>query len=602
MRVRPTRWDIAVSAGLAIVYLGLLLATMDIGFPRDEGFYFNAGEMYSYWYDDLFEDPAKAFTQKSVDRHFEYNPEHPALPKMLFGASWRLFGKMHDPANEPWAKSWYHRGSPPKQILGIMSESTAMRLPALLLNSFLVFALYLFALRHFGRTVAIATTAVWMFQPHAFWHAHLAAFDMPITVMWFLTVAVFAEAIIDGPNGKRRWGFIVLTGVVWGFALNTKLNAFFIPATLVLWWLVARWREAVAIIPFKGRKARWPRIPLAFFSMLIISPIVYYIFWPKLWFDPIEHMKFYIPRHAKHEYYWAYFFNTLYVKPPFPVSFPFVMSAMTLPAPTIVIFTAGVFSSTAKWLKDRFPRSADELSADQDTAKKSPDSGIMSLVAINTLIPFAIIAVPTVPIFGGTKHWLPAMPFLAIFAGIGFEWLIGAISNISTLVTPARRGVVRGVVIAIAAVGLLGPAVWDTLHGHTNGSTYYNGLFGGHEAMGRYGMQREFWGNTAFSTLGWLNTNAKKNARVHFHDTAWDSVRFYLRDGLLRKDLKTTWDFNNSDIFLFHWHKEFLDLEAEGRNKLGNPVPVHVVEQDGAVLLNVYAKPGAIVGGEEGAR
>ncbi|MGF2075737.1 hypothetical protein, partial [Enterococcus casseliflavus] len=37
------------------------------------------------------------------------------------------------------------------------------------------------------------------------------------------------------------------------------------------------------------------------------------------------------------------------------------------------------------------------------------------------LAPLVIIALPWTPIFGGTKHWFTAYPFLALFAGAGVD-------------------------------------------------------------------------------------------------------------------------------------------------------------------------------------
>jgi hypothetical protein len=138
---------------------------------------------------------------------------------------------------------------------------------------------------------------------------------------------------------------------------------------------------------------------------------------------------------------------------------------------------------------------------------------------------------------------------------------------------------------------LLAP-VFDTLHGYTNGSTYYNAFVNGRRAMGEFGLQREFWGNSAFSALEYINKNAPQGARVDFHDTAWDSVKMYRRVGLLREDIVPIWDYNNADYFLFHWHKEFLDLEGEVRGAFLSQVPVFVVSQDGVPLLNAYKRGG----------
>jgi hypothetical protein len=147
---------------------------------------------------------------------------------------------------------------------------------------------------------------------------------------------------------------------------------------------------------------------------------------------------------------------------------------------------------------------------------------------------------------------------------------------------------VRNALFALAAASFLVPAVFDTLHNHANGSTYYNAFAGGYGAMGELKMEREFWGNTAASALPWLNENAAEGAKVNFHDTAWDSIRTYWRDGRFRKDLISWGDPTNADYYLFHWHKEFLDDEENVRQARGATVPVHVVAADGVPLLNVW--------------
>ena len=183
------------------------------------------------------------------------------------------------------------------------------------------------------------------------------------------------------------------------------------------------------------------------------------------------------------------------------------------------------------------------------------------------------------------------MAFLALFAGMGFEIVAGAVKVLYERYGRPRMRISRAALTAVCAVTILVPCAYDTFHGHTNGSTYYNALFGGYGAMGRHRMQREFWGNSAFSALPWLNEHAKKYAHVDFHDTAWDSVKMYWRDGILRRDIKPLWNSKKADYFLFHWHKEFLDLEERARKDIGNVVPVHVIEQDGVPILNVYERP-----------
>jgi len=570
----------AIATGLAVIYFIMLAATLDMGFPRDESFYFLAGEQYSHWFDELAHHPAKAFTKKSVDHHFAFNPEHVALPKIMFGLSWRLFGKI-DSRRHP---AWYN-GPVPKPMLGLFRESTAMRLPALALNAFLIFMLFMFGATYISRRAAFGAALVMMAMPRFFWNAHLACFDVPVTVMWFATAYAFFKSEREG------WKWALITGIVWGLALSTKLNAYFIPGVLVLYWLT----EKASDFHLKVGKGAWltmPRIPLAFFFMLFLSPIIYYILWPKLWFDPIGHLKWYFGRHMHHEYYWAYYFGKLYTKPPFPIAFPFVMSAMTIPAPSLVLFVLGflfaIKAALVRWwhgLANRLQPLIESFSRPEQY-----EPGLYAFLFWNMLIPFAIIAMPKVPIFGGTKHWFPGLPFLALFAGIGFDRTLAVFGQ----VLPNRRLVPILVTLAIFA----SPFV-DTIRHHADNSVYYNNPVGGYQAMGDLKMEREFWGNSAFGVLPYLNKHARAGASVDFHDTTWNAVQMYYRDHLLRPDIRALWNYKLADFHLFHIHNEFLDLEAQARHHYGGFPPATGVYVDGVALLHLYHGKNALKKGKK---
>jgi len=83
--VKLDRWDVAVCVGLAGSYLALLLATVhDLGYARDEGFYFQAARSYEAWFELLRTDFAAALEPAVIDRYWSANHEHPALMKSLF--------------------------------------------------------------------------------------------------------------------------------------------------------------------------------------------------------------------------------------------------------------------------------------------------------------------------------------------------------------------------------------------------------------------------------------------------------------------------------------------------------------------------------------
>lgn len=592
MRLAPTRRDAAAGAALAALHLALLAATLDVGFSRDESFYFSAAEQYAGWYDALLEDPGQAVSKESVDKYFAYNGEHPALPKMLFGASWRLFGKMQDPETAPWSRSWYHQGVPPKTILGWFSESTAMRLPALLLSAFLVFAVYLFGVEFLGRKAALFAALAWMLQPHAFWHSHFACFDVPVTAMWFLTAWAFLKSIPPPgePRARTHWVWAALTGIMMGLALNTKHNAFFFPPMVFLWWIWARRHEFGVSLQGPGLRIRIPPIPLAFFAMVTLTPLVYWALWPKLWHDPIEHLKFYISFHARHDYYWVYYFGTLFTKPPYPLPFPFVMSAMTIPGPTLLLFAAG----TLRLLGEFVVRFGARFSAGLALrVERLPvrEPGVILFIVLNFLIPFLVIAHPKVPHFGGTKHWMHGVPFACLMAGVGFEVLLDGLKDLGNRIGGAfRSGAVRLAGAFLALLLFVAPAALDTLTRTADGSSYYNAFVGGRPAMGELGMQREFWGNSSYSALPWINESLPPRSRVDFHDTTWDAVRMYWRDGLLRRDVVPVWDYRSADVYLFHWHKEFTDGEADVRDFFKAAVPAFVSAPGGVPLLDAWMR------------
>ena len=102
---RPARW---IAVGLFIGTFGLLFATQDMGFTRDESFYFGYSETYQDWFARAAESETPErreaissgasasraiFGRDETLRTWNGNFEHPPLMKSLFGFSWRLFAR-----------------------------------------------------------------------------------------------------------------------------------------------------------------------------------------------------------------------------------------------------------------------------------------------------------------------------------------------------------------------------------------------------------------------------------------------------------------------------------------------------------------------------
>lgn len=521
-----------VSAGLLCA---LLTTASDVGFARDEGFYYRAALGYQRWFDELFEDPGQALTRESIDRHWEYNHEHPALMKTLFGFSWRVF----------------HRD------LGWLRPSTALRLPGMLMAALCVYLVVLWGGRLHGPLAGLAAGVLLAAQPRFFYHGHLACFDVPVAAMWLATVYAYWRA-----QRSKRWA--VVCGLVFGLCLCTKLNAFFIPPVLAAHHLVMLWLERR-----EGDRGR-PVVPLSLVWMAILGPLVFLAHWPWLWYETAERVGFYLGFHRSHPHYNMEYFGTTYFQAPTPVSFPFVMTALTLPATTLLLGLVGLGARVRSWVG----------------SGSGKGRGEDVLIVMCLLWPMAVIAWPTVPIFGGTKHWLPAMPMVAILAGVGLAYTVKGLA--AALARPAHRAA-RYTLAAALALVLIAPAVRETAASHPFALTHYNVLVGGVPGAADAGLNRQYWGYTTGSLLEWLDTNVPLNGSVFFHDTAHDAFQMYRDDGTLRRDIR--WGSTDDARYaIVHHEQHMAHVEYEIWERFDTTAPVHVLSHEGVPVISVYER------------
>lgn len=531
-----------IGLALASAVLWALLATAsDLGFARDEGFYYRAALQYQGWFEQLWDDPAAAFERDSVSHHWRYNHEHPALMKVLFGFSHRLF----------------------YEELGWLPPSTALRLPGMVAAALCVYLTVLFGWRLYGPLAGVAAGVLLAAQPRFFFHGHLACFDVPVTAAWLATLYAYFRS----QRGGLGWS--VLSGVVFGLCLCTKLNAFFLPPLLLAHHLIARWLE-------RRRGERWrPLVPQSLWAMAAIGPLVFFLHWPWIWYDTLERVGFYLGFHRHHPYYNMEYFGRTYFRPPLPMSFPFVMTAVTVPATTLLAALIGAGSRLARALPTGSGRRLGVGLA------RKLDSGDL-LVGLALVVPMAIIAWPTVPIFGGTKHWLPAMPALAMLAGLGLSRVVQGLAS-------GRDGA-RGVVVSALCLALtVAPAVRETVASHPFALTHYTIVAGGPRGAADLGLNRQYWGYTTGSLREFLDSRTPRNGAVFFHDTAFDALRLYRADGTIRRDIRwgTTED---AQLGLVHHEQHMAHVEYEIWERFGTTAPIRVLTHQAVPVVSVYER------------
>ena len=586
----PRRRLLALAALLGLLTTLLLsLGHRRVGYVRDEGIYFAASRQYAAWTARLLSEPSTALSSRERDRAFALNHEHPAFLKIAAGVSARLLSAPAPPSQT--------QERAPAGLLPLLPEGAAMRLPAQLLAGLAVALLFLtgasLATPHAPPApktshpapdahaspapktspsdpgppapktslplLAGLCAALWFIAlPHVWFHAGLHCFDVPVAVATLAVVLIYRRAL-----SSARWSLAL--GPALGVAISIKHNALFIPVLLALHYLaslaLARRRPTLAQL-----------VPLPFVSMAVLAPLTVLALWPWLWTDPVARLHDYVEFHRLHAYYNTEFFHINYNRPPLPISYPFVLTWATVPTAALLLALIGLALGLRRDLSlqppvpsTTPPRWTAPL-ADHPTR----DGLLFTLFAV---FPLALIALPTIPIFGGTKHWLTAYPFLALAAASGFVTLARAAA------TAKKLRHLPAVTLALVLV----PGLWSTIDGHPHGLAQYAPLVGGPRGAADLGLLRNFWGHSVPPSL--LDPNAAPGP-VYPHDLHELARLQYEREGRWPAAAPSVSPSRARTGLLFH-ERHMLSNELDLMQSLG-PAPAEVVTQGDVPLTSLY--------------
>ncbi|HEY0192253.1 MAG TPA: glycosyltransferase family 39 protein [Kofleriaceae bacterium] len=532
--------------GLATAAL-VLVNQQEVGIARDEVVYMQAASRYAAWWTGLLD---HGISERSVTQTFggpgptDNNREHPALMKTLFGLSERV---LH-------------------QRLGV-DEVTAFRAPAALIHGALVAIVFGFALELWGLAAALAAALCLIGLPRAVFHAGLACFDAPIMALWFATVVAYARAMAEP---ARRWPWQV--GVLWGLALATKHTALLLPFALGAHYLIVGWRQARPATGLARLRAmtghRWRVIV----SLAVCGPVTLYVVWPWLWFAPIAHVRDWLAFHLNHVHYNYEYLGHNWNAPRFPWHVALVTTLFTVPVATLVAAAIG----GVVWL----------TGARREGAAGDGQAPVLLLVLsfAASIGPFVL---GTTPIFGSEKHWMPALPSLAIAAGVGIAW---SGRRLAALVPRVPAAAVIGgltAAVALAAAAELSVAEPYAL-------TWYNALAGGAPGGAELGMNRQFWGVSARGVLSELGQLSSGRTYVYTHDAspAWG---VYQREGQVSRDLVDAGleqpGIDRSQLAIVVHELHFNRHDFMIWSAYGTVAPVFVLTSSGVPIVSVYRRP-----------
>jgi hypothetical protein len=559
--------DHAIGGALGLVYFVTLLASARaVGFPRDEGMYFRAATDYVGWLRAVLDHGAEALKPSTIDQAWGYNHEHPVLMKTLFGVSWWV---LHE--------QWHL----------LKDASTAYRIPAMASAGIALWTTYLFGARAWSRRAGIVAAVLLGLMPRVFFHAHLACFDVPMMSAWIVCVYVHWRAL-----DRRTLGWALAAGVAFGLALETKHNGWFLPAVLAPHALFVCRHEIL-----RGLRAGRLTVPASLVAQAVIGPIVFFALWPYLWHDPLARIQWYFEFHLNHEYYNMEYLGRNYFGPPSPRSYLPVMVLATVPAITLLLSGVGAIDRgtiaarrLAAWGRARV--GAWKGVAATETRKTGAprdrlETDLLLFLAFAVAVAPWLLS-PRTPIFGGTKHWFPAYPSLALFAGRGFDLVADAMRRALPQLAGRRwLAAQAGLFAAVFAAPL---AV--TAHSHPFGLSSYVPLVGGTAGGATLGLNRQFWGyTTEDAAAAYLNPRAPRGASVFINDTTWDAWSRMQEEGRVRRDLRASGAPHDAQIALVQHELHMNEVDYSIWTAFGTVNPAYVLTHDGVPIVSIYRRP-----------
>ena len=368
----PDDKTIAIALGV-FTLLVLGVTAPDIGLTWDEPAYIAASESYLGWFGEIFSQPQQAFSQEVIDQYWAINHEHPPLDKVWSGLIWgaaRL----------------------------VFKDLLAHRLGNMLLAAALIPLVYLFLAENYGRLAGLAGATIVLSLPRFFFHAHLAALDVPAAAVVFLVVYVFWKT-----KDRRDWQSTVILGLVWGLAVATKINAVFVMPVLLVW-----------IVVFQREMRLIKRLAVA----SGIAFVTFFISWPWLYPQPIVRLVEYVRWiTVDHWQIGQYYLGKFHMPPPW--HFPFVIAFAVTPVFVLLFYFTGITR----------------------TIRQPDQRPVGFLLLLNSLVPLLALSVGQSMVYDNERLLMPAFVFIASLAGIGVDW---AASELGSWLTQSGRGRLAG--------------------------------------------------------------------------------------------------------------------------------------------------------------
>ncbi len=545
----PDQRQLGIALALALTTLIVIVATLpDAGITWDEPLYIKASRGYMTWLGllkrgVLRRDLSEALSDATIVRWWVQDPTlelHPPLGKFLSGLTWAM-------------------------LRGSLGDIPAHRLSNAVLFSVLVAMVFRMVACTYNTWSGIFAALSLVLMPRMFFHAHLANIDTTVAITWFVATYLFWKCA-----PQPGWLPIVIVGVALGLALGTKMNAILLPVVWGMWVVLFR---------------RSARSLLKLAAMVGIGGAVFVGIWPWLYHDTVNRLVYYLLMASRFKDRPQFYLGQ--TLPHVPWHYPFVITLAVVPLVTTVMYLLGMLSTVRYAPPGLLKRSG----AGWDEVRANKRMGATGwLLLLNALVPLLFAATGLQAVYSGERHFIPAYPYLACLAGIGFGNVLHVVStawhHLHKRMDPAKARLLVGAILGLLFV----PPLLSMVRIHPYQLSYYSELVGGLPGATRIGLETTFWCETYKDALPYLNDNADQGASVWAENPF--VLRLYQHHGMLREDLTIAGGDivspHESDYAVVEMRQTGFQYTPEIVSVMLDCRPGYTLARQGVPLLHVY--------------
>jgi hypothetical protein len=313
---------------------------------------------------------------------------------------------------------------------------------------------------------------------------------------------------------------------------------------------------------------------ISIFRLAVVSAIgaaVFAVTWPWLYHDTVNRLLYYVLMASRFKDRPQFYLGQ--ALPHVPWHYPFVITLAVVPLVIMVMSLLGTVQ----------------------VARRRPADAWGWLLIINALTPLLFAATGVQAAYSGERHFIPAYPYLACLAGVGFASALDVLgARAARLYEQLSYKKLRwGVAVMLAL--LFVPVLISTAQIHPYELSYYSELVGGLRGATRLGLETTFWCETYRDVLPYLNANAEQGASVWAENPF--VLRLYQDSGMLRQDLQATGGDTVSpltaDYVVVQMRQTaFAYYTPDVRGLMQIQAPVYSLTRQGVPLLHLYKPAG----------